>query len=372
MQFSKWSIITSLVLLMAIPVRGEGLSHKKQKEPIVDSLAIYVERGDSCMLDYNTFEALEHYQKAFALCDTTMTRTKLADCYYKRANYREAADLLKLMSEDSLSHESFRQLAYSYQKQGDVDSFIYWAELLVNRFPKDGEVVAALINALSQKNQPHKGLKYGSVYSLHDMHNILVNRAMADAFFLDRNFTAAAVWYQHLIEQGDSTFNTLYSAGMCYSQIEDLERAYTHLRAALFLSQMRHYGCAYRLGVVCIDTKRYEEGLGYLALATELMRPDTTAMKAITLSQGEGYYLTGQYDKAVNIWKQHLAYNPGSIATYYNIANTYALILKDDELAKTYYRQFLNLVRQETNPNASLTEMINKAEAMLKYYEMSE
>ena len=79
MQFSKWSIVSSLALLMAIPIWGESLSHKKQKESIVDSLAIYVERGDSCMQDYNTFEALEHYQKAFAICDTTMTRTKLAD-----------------------------------------------------------------------------------------------------------------------------------------------------------------------------------------------------------------------------------------------------------------------------------------------------
>ena len=96
--------IVTLVLLAVQPVRGEGL----------DSLSICLQAGDSCMQQYNTFEALKHYQKAYTLSDTLITRTKLADCYYKRANYRQAAELLKNIPEDSLSHEAFRQLAFSY------------------------------------------------------------------------------------------------------------------------------------------------------------------------------------------------------------------------------------------------------------------
>ena len=135
---------------------------------------------------------------------------------------------------------------------------------------------------------------------------------------------------------------------------------------------MQHYGCAYRLGVVCVDTKRYEEGLGYLALARDLMRPDSTVMKAITLSQGEGYYLTEHYPEAVAAWKEHLAYNPSSIATYYNIANAYSYLLNDAEQAKSYYQQFLAAARKEEHPNAQLTDMIGRSEEMLKYYEKVE
>lgn len=381
-------LIVILALLTVLPVRGEA----------PDSLQIYLQAGDSCMQQYNTFEALKYYQRAYAIAGAQDSvrfsmetvdveapdfrhyvpedkiprhvRLKLADCYYKRANYRQTAELLKNMPEDSLSHDAFRQLAYSYQKQGDNDSFMYWASQLVNRFPMDGEVVAGLTLAYAKANQPEKGLKYGLDYSLHDMNNILVNRAVADAFFLKRDFTAASIWYQDLMEQGDSTFNTLYSAGMCYSQIEDLERAYKYLQLAFLISGMQHYGCAYRLGVICVDTKRYEEGLGYLNLASELIRPDTTVMKAITLSQGEGYYLTQQYDKAVEAWKEHLTYNPGSIATYYNIANAYAYLVNDATQAKAYYQQFLTLARQEEHPKAQLSEMISKAEEMLKYYEL--
>ena len=317
--------LMALALLAVFPARGEGL----------DSLQVLLQMGDSCMQQYNTFEAQEYYQKAFAMADTIETRTKLADCYYKRGDYRQTADLLKLVPEDSLSHDAFRQLAQSYQKQGDTDSYIYWAGQLLGHFPMDGEIVAGLTLAYAKTNQPQRGIICGMKYSQRDSANILVNRALADAWFMNRDFTAASKLYGRLLEQGDSTFNTLYSAGMCYSQLEDLERAYHYLQLAFLISGMQHYGCAYRLGVVCIDTKRYPEGLGYLDLAKQLMRPDTTVMKAITLSQGEGYYLTQHYEEAVAAWKEHLAYNPSSIATYYN-------------------------------PTPQLTEMMGKAREMLK------
>ena len=128
------------------------------------------------------------------------------------------------------------------------------------------------------------------------------------------------------------------------------------------MKQMQHYGCAYRLGVVCVDTQRYEEGLLYLKIAKELMEPDPAVMRAITLSQGEGYYLTQHYPEAVAAWKEHLVYNPGSIATYYNIANAYAYLLKDNKQAQDYYQQFLDLARQEENPNEQLSKMITSSE----------
>ena len=397
--------IVFLFLLSVTAAKGEA----------IDSLQILVQQGDSCMQQYNTFEALKYYQQAYDLAkkrsqqqavehldlpleqldslpeerqDEIIERLKhdaeqsavvscpiqmkLADCYYKRANYRQASDLLKLIPEDSLSHEAFRELANSYKRLGDTDSYVYWTSQLVKHYPMDGEMVAGLILGYAQLNQPEKGLTLGLNYSLKDRTNILVNRAVADAFFLKRDFTAAGIWYDQLLQQGDSTFNTLYSAGMSHSQAGNLEKAYNCLSQALILSQLQHAGCAYRLGVVCVDTKRYEEGLRALDLAIELTKPDTTMMKAITLSQGEVYYLTEHYPEALEAWKRHLSYNPGSIATYYNIANTYTYLVKDDEQAKKYYQQFLDLARQEAEPNEQLKEMIRKSEEMMKTYRLIE
>ena len=401
---NKQTIISALLTLVAMTAQAQTK----------DSLQLFVQAGDSCMQQYNTFEALKYYQEAYNLAKKSgqeravdsldlpsekfeelpqekqdeiierlkhsaeqsavvncMVQMKLADCYYKRGNYHETADLLKLVPEDSLSHDAFRQLALSYQKQGDNDSFVFWASQFTYYYPMDGEVVANLILAHIKAQQPQNGIIFGLQYSQRDSTNILVNRALADAWFMNRDFTAAGKLYERLLQQGDSTFNTLYSAGMCYSQIQDLERAYHYLLKAFLISGMQHYGCAYRLGVVCIDTKRYPEGLGYLDLAKQLMQPDSTIMKAITLSQGEGYYLTEHYQEAVTAWKEHLAYNPTSIATYYNIANAYTYLLKDGNQAETYYRQFLDLARKEEKPTDKLKQMIKDAEDMIKDFDLS-
>jgi len=68
-------------------------------------------------------------------------------------------------------------------------------------------------------------------------------------------------------------------------------------------------------------------------------------------------------------WKRHLSYNPGSIATYYNIANTYTYLVKDDEQAKKYYQQFLDLAELES-PSQKLNTMIDQARAALKTIEL--
>ena len=359
--------VIALALLTVIPVRGEVLAKKKTIEPVaVDSLQLLLQAGDSCMKEFNTFEALQYFQQAYQMADSRDVRLKLADCHYKRANYHQTAELLKNVPEDSLSHEAFRQLALSYHKQGDLDSYIYWGTQLVKRYPMDGEIVASLTLAYAQKNQPEIGLKYGMNYSLKDMNNIMVNRAIADAMFLKRDFTAASIWYQGLMEQGDSTFNTIYSAGMCYSQIQDLNRAYKYLQLALIKSGMQHFGCAYRLGIVCNDLHSYDEGLSYLELALEIQKPDTAVMKAITLSQGEAYYLTKQYDKAVEAWKRHLEYNPSSVATYYNIASAYYYFLEDNLQSKAYLEKFLQVARKEEKPTQQLKDMIEKSEKLLR------
>ena len=332
----------------------------------IDSLKIYIEAGDSCMQQYNTFGALKYFKEAFARCDSSLTRIKLADCYYKRANYRKTSELLKNIPTDSLSHEAFRQLCYSYQKQGDTDSYVYWTGHLVSLYPMDGEMVAGLTLAHAKQEQAFKGIECGKAYFEKDSTNILVNRALADAYFIDRQFDKAVTMYERLLHQGDSTFNTLYSAGMCYTRIDSLNKAYNCLLPAFYLSQMQHSGCAYRLGAVSIDLHSYEEGLRYLDIALQLMQPDTTTMKAITLSQGEGYYLTKQYDKAVESWKQHLDYNPTSIATYYNIASAYYYFLSDGKQAKAYLEKFLDLARKEEKPTQQLSEMIEKAETLLR------
>ena len=262
-------IVITLALVTALSAKGEVSAKKKVVEPIIaDTLTLLVQAGDSCMQESNTYEALKYFQQAYARCDSSLTRMKLADCYYKRGNYFHTANLLKNVPAGDLTHEAFRQLALSYQKQDDSYSLIFWGRNLISRFPMDGEVVAAVTTALTRTDQAWAGITTAEKYFKKDTTNVLVNRALADAYFMDRKFDKSVAMYERLLQLGDSTFNTLYSAGMCYTRLDSLELAYQHLLPAFLLSQMQHAGCAYRLGVVCVDIGRLDEGLGYLNLAT--------------------------------------------------------------------------------------------------------
>ena len=138
-------IFLGLAFLTVLSARGEVFAKKKVVEPIIaDTLTLLVQAGDSCMQESNTFEALKYFQQAYARCDSSLTRIKLADCYYKRGNYLQTANLLKNVPGGDLTHEAFRQLTLSYQKQGDINSYIFWAGMLVGRYPMDGEMVAGL------------------------------------------------------------------------------------------------------------------------------------------------------------------------------------------------------------------------------------
>ena len=50
-------VLINIVLLLTIVSKAED----------IDSLKIYIEAGDSCMKQYNTFEALKYYQRAYEL-----------------------------------------------------------------------------------------------------------------------------------------------------------------------------------------------------------------------------------------------------------------------------------------------------------------
>ena len=65
MRVNMFYLLWITVLLFASPVRGEVFSNIKTTEIDADSLQLFLQAGDSCMQQYNTFEALKHYRQAF-------------------------------------------------------------------------------------------------------------------------------------------------------------------------------------------------------------------------------------------------------------------------------------------------------------------
>ena len=78
------SLIVTLALLAVLPARGEG----------IDSLKFCQQKGDSLMQQYNTFEALKHYQRAYDLA--------------KKRSQQQAVEHLDLPLDPALDAEALR------------------------------------------------------------------------------------------------------------------------------------------------------------------------------------------------------------------------------------------------------------------------
>ena len=98
------SFIT-LTLLAVSPARGES----------VDSLKICMQAGDSCMREFNTFEALKYFRQAYKMVDNRDVRLKLADCYYKRAT----AELSVFGCTDSAQHNCGEDQCYDRHRRDE-------------------------------------------------------------------------------------------------------------------------------------------------------------------------------------------------------------------------------------------------------------
>ena len=84
-----------LALLMVSPVRGE----------VIDSLQVCLQQGDSCMQQFNTFEALKYYQRAYKIAE-------IQDCV--RFSMDDSDVLSKYVPEDKIPREVRLKLADCY------------------------------------------------------------------------------------------------------------------------------------------------------------------------------------------------------------------------------------------------------------------
>lgn len=276
--------------------------------------------GDSCMELYDTHTALAYYQQAYDENQTFETRQKLANCLYQRCDYKQCISLLSEIPVASMTHDAMRQLFFSYGYLKNDNQLINSGLRLLKRFPMDAEVLARLCTVLCDQDKAGEAVVHARVYCQRDSTNLLINRTLANALYLDRQFRPAAEQYQKLLAVGDTTYLALYSLGMAYDYLGDKQQAYNYLLRANNFSKPHRAGCLYRLGMICVELKRYDEGLRYLFNAEEKLSPDKTVMKLIYDHKAKAYYGTEKYVWAIEEWKKARQYDGTSLAYVYNIA----------------------------------------------------
>ena len=328
------------------------------------------------MEQYDYYHAMQYYTQVAEADD--MVKSKLATCYFLRADYRRCVALLEQLPDSVLSHDALRQLFYSYKALDDkTTKQRRWGERLLARFPMDSEVVADMALAYNLFDEPEQALALTQRYEAEDASNILVKRQKADAQFFLKQYPEATETYEQLLALGDSTFAAHYSLGMCYEQLAEAD-------STLLLKAVEHYGQAvhlndsakawplYHLGAALVKLQRNAEGIHILLMALQRMQPDDAAMFNLHSALADGYYQNEEYYSAIWDWKNCLKYNPQSLASLYNIAQTYELIEEDGVKAEQAYFEFLLKAEYADRTTPALEEWKRHAEGFGHVHERME
>lgn len=326
-------------------------------------------RGDSLRAQYDYFHAMQCYEEALAAVgrDETLKinneklKMKLADCRYLRADYGGCVALLEELPADSLTHDALRELFYGLKLMERRGEQIRWGERLLKRFPMDSEVVADMALAYNLNDDPERALALTGRYEAVDSTNILVKRQSADAQFFMKDYSKATETYERLAALGDTTFATHYSLGMCYEQLDSIGLACMHYGRAVALNDSAKAWPLYHLGAALVKAKQYKEGIHVLLMALAKMQPDDSAMFNLHWALAEGYYNNEEYYSAIYDWKNCLKYNPQSLASLYNIAQTYEMIEEGGKHAEDAYIEFLDLAKYADHTTPALQEWMEHA-----------
>lgn len=326
MQIRKIILLATLCLTGICTIQAQKtVVSKKHPITLEQPTALVVQGdlialGDSCMELYDTHAALAYYQQAYKEKQTYETRQKLANCLYQRCDYKQCISLLSEIPVASMTHDALRQLFFSYGYLKENKQLVTCGQNLLKRFPMDAEVLARLCTVLCDQDKAGEAVILARDYCQRDSTNLLINRTLANALYLDRQFRPAVKQYQKLLAVGDTTYLALYSMGMAYDYLGDKQQAYNYLLRANNFSKPQRAGCLYRLGMICVELKQYDEGLRYLYNAESKLQPDGTVMKLIHDHKAKAFYGTEKYVFAIEEWKKARKYDGTSLAYVYNIA----------------------------------------------------
>lgn len=323
-----------------------------------------VEQGDSCRALGDTYHAMICYEQALCLRDDAAVRMRLGECHYLRGNYRQCINTMKVVPEDSLSHEALRQIFYSYEQLSDRRPMLYWGSVLVGRYPMDAAVLARQMQTYTLEDEPEKSERLGRAYCRVDSGNVLVLRALSDARFYQRNYREAARGYERLLALGDSTYNVFFSLGMCYEQLDEDIKAYRMLSRAVAVTDSMKPQSLRHLGSLCLKRSLFDQAERCLARSLLLIQPEPALLYLLHNSLGETHYNQQRFTEAIGAWRKALELRPDSYVTCYNIATT-SRHIGDRKQARQAYADFLAMARREPKPTDALRQMMMNAEEYL-------
>lgn len=311
---------------------------------------------------------ISHFSFLMLSAQSDSLRQEAQRCY-ERGYYQRSIELLRSINEDSLSTDDMRLRYDCFCQMGQTDSLIYWGKRVVKRNPMADiipDFTYRLNNADKEHVNPGLAIEICERYKQQDATHILVNRQLADAYYLVGNYDLALRELAHLEALGDSCFKVLYTKGMIFMNTAQYGDAYDYLSRATARHNDTHGYCLFMLGIAANKIGLGAEALSYLDEAKKLMVPDRKTLFRLHQELAEAFRMKGEPDFRLEELQECMRYaEEKDVNTLtYQIGKCYLLLRQFDKARETLSR-FLDATKDKEYNN-TIKSMRQSAEESLR------
>ena len=311
---------------------------------------------------------ISHFSFLMLSAQSDSLRQEAQRCY-ERGYYQRSIELLRSISEDSLSTDDMRLRYDCFCQTGQTDSLMYWGKRVVKRNPM-AEIIPDFTYRLNNANNEHVNpglaIEICERYKQQDATHILVNRQLADAYYLVGNYDLALRELANLEALGDSCFKVLYTKGLIYMNTAQYGDAYDYLSRATARHNDTHGYCLFMLGIAANKIGLGAEALSYLDEAKKLMVPDRKTLFRLHQELAEAFRMKGEPDFRLEELQECMRYaEEKDVNTLtYQMGKCYLQLRQFDKARETLGR-FLDATKDKEYNN-TIKSMRQSAEESLR------
>src|SRR5437588_10713549 len=245
-------------------------------------------------------------------------------------------------------------LAVAYSSNGDVAEAVKLLAQLVQQNPSSADRHARLGLAYTQESQFRQALDEFREALRLDPGNDVTRLSYVKALIILAEFQSALPEIQNYVRRKPHDFDALYLMGVVNRGLGDYAAAEPLLKQAVALNP-NHYDSRYNLGLVLAKVGRPQEALVQLEKAVQLNSASSEArfqlaavlrslgqeqrarkeledfqerkqqsvkenVAGTKVNQANEYFQAGEYQRAVDVYHEALAQDPGHARTYYDLA----------------------------------------------------
>ncbi|MCU4156501.1 tetratricopeptide repeat protein [Carboxylicivirga sp. A043] len=339
---------------LAIAYQQTGYPHKAIDCLLKDSTNLSTQQLD---LLSRSYMSNGNYSKALPICknrynaepNNVINLLRYAEINHFYKDFDANINLLgNFTKHDSTNLSVNTLLAETYEKAKVPNSAISIYKMILSQYPDNQKIAVRLANLyLRQKMYVEcHDLCVPYIEKLENNKNFLLIAGLAN--FKNGSNHNVLVMFRRLEAQGDSSFLTKKHLGIASYRLENYDNATKYLKSAFKLKD-DDPEVAFFLGASLGQSNQPQNGIMYLYLAMELIKPSPVLMEKTNVKLAMIYFDMGNYKQAINNYHEAFKYD-NKPQYLYRQASIYDYQLKDPKKAKEMYQLFIDVLPEELNP----------------------